>query len=229
MSHTDHDDTVSADMGGAELPPNQARPMAGPTLIARSRQSAWPLFVLAPASALLVWMTSQTWSPSFHAEGRIAYLNDVPAGVRAAFFLGCALICIGCTGIVLWRRLWPRPAGYPLRQAEPDSGPSCPLQSGCPCRRQRGRSVPGCTQARPRRRSRTNISRLWHCAGPLCEFRMQRPTRGMAIRDLRRALAARERRTRRRGRCLPSSMRWISNRHPLDGKKAKPLQSGRRG
>jgi len=108
MSHTDHDDAVSADMGGAEPPPNQVRPVAGPTLIARSRQSAWPLFVLVPASALLVWMTAQTWSPSFHAEGRIAYLNDVPAGVRAAFFLGCALICIGCTGIVLWRRLWPR-------------------------------------------------------------------------------------------------------------------------
>jgi hypothetical protein len=108
MSHMDHDDPVSADTGGAEPPPKQARPMAGPTLIARSRQSAWPLFVLAPASALLIWMTSQTWSPSFHAEGRIAYLNDVPAGVRAAFFLGCALICIGCIGIVLWRRLWPR-------------------------------------------------------------------------------------------------------------------------
>ncbi len=72
MSHTDHDDPVSADTGGAEPPPKQARPMAGPTLIARSRQSAWPLFVLAPASVLLVWMTAQTWSPSFHAEGGIA-------------------------------------------------------------------------------------------------------------------------------------------------------------
>jgi hypothetical protein len=79
--------------------------MAGPTLIARSRQGVWQLFVLVPALALLVWMTAQAWSPSFHAEGRIAYLNDVPGGVRAAFFLSCALICIGCIGIVLWRRL----------------------------------------------------------------------------------------------------------------------------
>jgi len=52
--------------------------MAGPTLIARSRQSAWPLFVLAPASALLVWMTSQTWSPSFHAEAELLISTTFP-------------------------------------------------------------------------------------------------------------------------------------------------------
>src|SRR5258705_9170732 len=114
MSHTDRDDLASADpspsraealgRGGAEPPPKQVRPMIGPTLIARSRQGVWQLFVLVPALAL----AAQTWSPSFHAEGRIAYLNDVPGGVRAAFFLSCALICIGCIGIVLWRRLWPR-------------------------------------------------------------------------------------------------------------------------
>jgi hypothetical protein len=110
MSHTDHDDRVNADPSPsrAEPPPKQARPMTGPTLIARSRQSTWPLFVLVPAAALLVWMTGQTWSPSFDAEGRIAYLNDIPAGVRAAFFLGSALVCVGCIGIMLWRRLWPR-------------------------------------------------------------------------------------------------------------------------
>jgi len=118
MSHIDGDDLASADpspsraealgRGGAEPPPKQVRPMIGPTLIARSRQGVWQLFVLIPALALLVWMAAQTWSPSFHAEGRIAYLNDVPGGVRAAFFLSCALICIGCIGIVLWRRLWPR-------------------------------------------------------------------------------------------------------------------------
>ena len=118
MSHTDRDDLVSADpspsraealgRGGAEPPPKQVRPMIGPTLIARSRQGVWQLFVLVPALALLVWMATQTWRPSFHAEGRIAYLNDVPGGVRAAFFLSCALICIGCIGIVLRRRLRPR-------------------------------------------------------------------------------------------------------------------------
>jgi hypothetical protein len=118
MSRTEHDDAVGADPSlshaealgtcGAEPSPRQVRPMAGPTLIARSRQGVWQLFVLVPALALLVWMTAQAWSPSFHAEGRIAYLNDVPGGVRAAFFLSCALICIGCIGIVLWRRLWPR-------------------------------------------------------------------------------------------------------------------------
>jgi hypothetical protein len=69
MSHTDRDAPVSADpspsraeafgAGGAKPPPKQARPMTGPTLIARSRQSVWQLFVLAPALALLVWMTSQ--------------------------------------------------------------------------------------------------------------------------------------------------------------------------
>jgi len=49
MSHTDRDDLVSADpspsraealgTGGAEPPPKQVRPMAGPTLVARSRQA----------------------------------------------------------------------------------------------------------------------------------------------------------------------------------------------
>ena len=116
MSHTARDDLASADPSPsraegtrqgrrAEPPPKQVRSMIGRTLIARSRQGVWQLFVLVPALALLVWMTAQTWSPSFHAEGRIAYLNDVPGGVRAAFFLSCALICIGCIGIVLWRRL----------------------------------------------------------------------------------------------------------------------------
>jgi hypothetical protein len=37
-----------------------------------------------------------------------SYLNHVPGGVRAAFFLSCALVCIECIGIALWRRLWPR-------------------------------------------------------------------------------------------------------------------------
>src|SRR3977135_445541 len=118
MSRIDGDDLASADpspsraealgRGGGGAPPTQVRPMAGPTLIARSRQGVWQLFVLVPALALLVWMTAQTWSPSFHAEGQIAYLNHVPGGVRAAFFLSCALVCIGCIGISLWRRLWPR-------------------------------------------------------------------------------------------------------------------------
>ena len=79
MSRTEHDDAARADpslsraealgTGGAEPPPKQVRPMAGPTLIARSRQGVWQLFVLVPALALLVWMTAQTWSPGFHAEG----------------------------------------------------------------------------------------------------------------------------------------------------------------
>jgi hypothetical protein len=82
MSHTDHDDPVSADTGGAEPPPKQARPMAGPTLIARSRQSAWPLFVLAPASALLVWMTAQTWSRAFMPK--VELLIQEPSAILAA-------------------------------------------------------------------------------------------------------------------------------------------------
>jgi hypothetical protein len=90
-------------------PQMEAPPMPVPdALEARSRQGIWQLFILIPAAALLAWMTSEAAKPGFHAEGRIRYLNGIPHEALTALFLGCALVCVGCIGLVLWRRLNPR-------------------------------------------------------------------------------------------------------------------------
>jgi hypothetical protein len=75
--------------------------------VARSRAKLWPVFILVPCIALLAWMGFAALQPDFAAKGKGAFLNALAPEVRAAFFFGCALVCVLCVVVVARRRLAP--------------------------------------------------------------------------------------------------------------------------
>jgi hypothetical protein len=77
-------------------------------ITAQSRQRLWPVYVLVPATALLVYMVSESFNPQFTEHSSSALLNAFDPWTRAIFFGACALVCVACIGLALRRRLSPR-------------------------------------------------------------------------------------------------------------------------
>jgi hypothetical protein len=75
--------------------------------VARSRARLWPVFILVPCIALLTWMGFEALKPDFAVKGRGELLNALDPEIRAAFFFGCALVCVFCVAVVARRRLAP--------------------------------------------------------------------------------------------------------------------------
>ena len=81
---------------------------AHPDFVARSRPRMWAVVALALATALLLYMGIESLGADFAVKGRGAFLNDLPPWMRAAFFLGCAAVCLGLGMLQLWRKLSPQ-------------------------------------------------------------------------------------------------------------------------
>ena len=83
--------------------------MVPQTLVCRSNQKLWPAIILAAAAAGLGYMTYAAMDPSFEITGRGAGLFQAIGREGMMWFFGlCAAICVGCVGIVLYRRLMPK-------------------------------------------------------------------------------------------------------------------------
>jgi hypothetical protein len=63
--------------------------------VARSRPRMWAVVVLALATALLTYMGIESLGTDFAVTGRGAFLNELPAWMRGAFFFGIAAVCLG--------------------------------------------------------------------------------------------------------------------------------------
>jgi hypothetical protein len=78
------------------------------TLIGRSKQPLWQVYVLLPAAALCAYMVKASYDPDFAETTRRNFLDNFDPLTRAIFFGACAAVCLVCAGLALRRRLAPR-------------------------------------------------------------------------------------------------------------------------
>jgi hypothetical protein len=77
-------------------------------VIAQSKQKLWPVYVLVPVTALLLYMVSESFNPRFTEHSSSALLNAFDPWTRASLFGACALVCVACIGLAMFRRLRPK-------------------------------------------------------------------------------------------------------------------------
>ncbi len=78
------------------------------TLVGRSKPKGWPIFVLIPSTALLIYMTFEMMRlPSLDQVKLPAMIKGLGPNGAAVFFGGCALICVIALVLMARRAVWP--------------------------------------------------------------------------------------------------------------------------
>jgi hypothetical protein len=76
--------------------------------VARTRRRIWIVFTLTIGAAILIFVGIHSLEPDFSVGGRGSFLNDIPPWLRAAFFIGCAVPCVGIVIMQMWLNIYPK-------------------------------------------------------------------------------------------------------------------------